>query len=266
MIIAVILGLMIVALALYFLVFPEITFYYAAHENVNAVNIGIRLLQMGYRLRSQCLGADILDEAEALETKLRSCDSEAMLLSAGVSMFAQRTGFEKDSDGPVVMAVCMIDEQNRYDVIFQFSPLSGWDEASRWIISRDESAVVAITEETSGLADVFDDSRFCCVDTNDSSLRASSKVMTLYSSSNADYICCPYVSDFSSYLGNGGTALWILDSSLALSVPREFLVGTIEDDLFSSIRPLLKAGIRHSKTIELPLQRSFVKSSGSLFQ
>jgi hypothetical protein len=255
-------AVIIVTAGVYFLVLPEIAFFYADAEEPEGFTLELKIAGAGYRLRRESIGSEVLDSPELLVSLMGSCDSDCMLLSGEVAWFVQKTDFRSDDDGPVVMAICQDDRRGQFDIAFQYSPLSGWDDAAAWLETEKMKAVVIVTEETAGLEEVFGSSGlFSFIDASPDSMRIQDRTMTLYQSFGADVICAPYMPQISAFLGKGIAAKWIADSSLARSIHSEFLIGEIDDDIFQTIRPVLKSGARHADTtLMLPLERSFYRN------
>lgn len=257
--------LLLLALAVYFLLLPSITFFQAAREERPRADLAFRLAALGYRIRIERLEGGVLEDSEALEEVLESCRTEGMLLSPAVAFHAQRTDFKKSIDGPVAMAVCQDDPGKRFDLVFQRSPASGWAEAAGFLKKEGRKAVVVVTGETKELAEIFDDpDLFFPVEVEGGSMRAAEKVARVFRLNEAEVVCCPYVPDFRSFLEQGIPARWILDDSLKACLHEKFLLGVIEDDIGATLAPVLKAGLRHTRTTSLPLERRLVAEGGRL--
>lgn len=249
----------------YFLLFPSIAYFQAEREKAPGAAQALALAAMGRRLTVRRLSAAELEDGEALQAALEGCGADALLLSPAVAFHAQRSPYKKSPDGPVAMAICQSDPLKQFDVVFQPSPAAGWDEAAAYLKKRGLKAVVVVTAETRELEGLFDDpDLFFLVEEGGGSIRTAEKAARLARLNGASVVCCPYVPDFRSFLDQGVRARWIVDDSLAVCLHGKFILGTIEDDISATLRPALKAGLRHTRTMVLPLERRLVAEGGRL--
>lgn len=249
---------LLVVSALYFFFFPSIVLCQASGERIG-VSFGLRLkfAASGYRLSVLTLEGYLLDNPAGLENKISGVKAKVLLLSPLVTHFVQKTDFMTDYDGPVVMGICQNDERRQFDVIFQHSPLSGWEQVKAYIVKKNLTAVVVVTDETAGLEELFGDVSQAVMVRVQGGMRGADNASAALRSSGAGLICCPYLPDFAEYLRKCGPVQWIVDGSIGMAVNDEFILGTIQPDLHRTLLPLLKAGVRHSGAMILPLECRF---------